>query len=136
MTPLTPEQIASLTDEQATEMVAEALGWKREKMHLGVHGWAKHWIDANGRIVAPLDYSPPTDIKDAWPLFERLSDASHGTLGWTIKKYFGEWKVTEPKCSDMSEKSFEHDCVERAITNAYIWAWSNGMLADRKDGEK
>lgn len=114
-------EIESLTDEQATAKVAEALGWKRQD-------WVRAasprriightWIDASGEKVADSDYSPATDIKDAWPLIRRLR---HCALKYDEEKGFAFyysnpsahiWRGTAP----------------RAIVNAYLWAHEQGML--------
>jgi hypothetical protein len=132
---MTADEIAKLTDEQARDAVAKALGWERivSRSVFAPHYVTKvTWFDVDGNVVAGAGWSPCVDIVDAWPLFEQLPYQT--MLFWRHEGRRKKWWLLLPIHEKEESRSFTADTASRVIVNAYLVAHGSGML--RKDGEE
>ena len=112
---MTRDELDAATDEQLNQTAAKVMG-RKWNQGLAI------WLDAKGKACGFSNWSPATDIADAWELVEKMRvlygfnlDAS-GFDG-------AEWRVVIGWGDDPISVHVEAATAPRAITTAALLAW-------------
>ena len=123
---MTRDELDAATDEQLNEMAAKVMGWNEWAEENATRKYPAYLVNEMGRVFSVSDtydfeeWSPATDIADAWELVEKLRNMKmRVTVVLVGDRTICD--VTEPSGRD--SRSACHASNTRAITTAALLAW-------------